>query len=155
MPDPESPGNADRLLEVPFEDLMKGNFDKSILNGARSNSNSSSRNDSDLAFLSETHRSNGIYADIDSNKSTRTNHDSIDGTNGVCGKCLREGQGSVGCSHLKDVIASINEINMDGTGGVEPRPYSRQLSDILLIPGPFEDQDKLCSPDESSAANIL
>ncbi len=158
MPDPESP-NADRLLEVPFEDLMKGNVDKNILNGAssqgldskRRNSENKTRNGEDH-FISGHHHNHQhdtreIYADI-------IEHDNPK-SNAVCSQCLREGKRSINCHHNKDVITSVADVTLDENDVIESRQYRRQFSDILLIPGPFEDQDRLVSPDDSTPSNVL
>lgn len=165
MPDPESPRSADLLLEVPFEDMLKGN--------AATVRRNTIQGGDDVDFA--PHK-NGVHADgITMDKrgeqgniyprneavSKRGKHIELNEIKKqeygatVCLECLRSGRKCIDCIHRKQSPVSVEDVNFGDGELTGARPFNRQYSDILLIPGPFDDHDQIAAIDESSVGNTL
>ena len=159
LTDQESPNSDDRLLEVPFEELMRGKIDKDIIRKTRNSHQSKDNptNKSVSLFMSDENVSRktvgcdngGLTENVGFSKSGSTD------IKQVCSQCLRDGKTCIECEHSGERSASLDEVSLEDNELSKSRQYSRQFSDILLIPGPFDDQDKLGSPEDSGTNNVL
>ena len=147
VPDKESPTSADRLLEVPFEEMAKGNlsnprrhtihedslFESSDENGPR-NEKTTSVESQKVATSNAFNK----YHQVDSALPTEY-------SDGICLDCLRNRNKCIDCVHKKPRPVSADEVHFEESDASQSTLYARQYSDILLIPGPFDYHDQIAS----------
>ena len=166
MPDPESPTSADLLLEVPFEDMLKGNAATVRRNTIQEGDDSdfsphkNGVHTTDGITMSKRGEQRNIYSgneavpkrgkNIELNEIKNQEYGAT-----VCLECLRSGRKCIDCIHRKQSPVSVEDVHFGEGDLTDARPFNRQYSDILLIPGPFDDHDQIASIDESSVGNTL
>jgi len=158
VPDNESPTAADRLLEMPFEEIAKGGLNKPRSHTAGEGSAFDS--EIDKRSSNEKVKSEGFHSEKPLNVGTSNalnKYHQGDGTSqteysdSACLDCLRNGNRCVECIHKKSRPVSLGEVHFEEGDVNESRLYSRQYSDILLIPGPFDYHDQIAAIEDANS----
>lgn len=153
-PGNESPAVADRLLEMPFEEMaIRGRnsprrhtihedsaFDSSCENGPKVENTQGIVESQNVATANVFNK----YHQVDSAVPTEY-------SDGICLDCLRNGNKCIDCGHKMSRPVSIDEVAFEGSDISDSKLYNRQFSDILLIPGPFDYHDKIGSIEDGNS----
>ena len=158
VPENEASTAADMLLEMPFDEMTKGNLNKlrrhtfqedSVLDSEAGNSPNSEKGKSEGLHSEKSHNvatSNVInkYHQVDNTVKTEY-------SDGICLDCLRSGNKCIDCVHKKPRPVSVGEVHFEEGDVSESRLYNRQYSDILLIPGPFDYHDQIAAIEDTNS----
>ena len=153
IPDWESSTAADRLLEMSFEEMAKGNFNKPRRHTFAEDSTVDTENGTDpnaekvLSMKSQNVATSNVlnkYNKVDSTLQTEY-------SDGICLDCLRSGNKCVDCIHKKPRPVSVGEVHIEEGDVKDSRLYNRQYSDILLIPGPFDYHDQIAAIEDTNS----
>ncbi|XP_065056759.1 UV radiation resistance-associated protein-like [Rhopilema esculentum] len=164
LPDRESPTSSNLLLQVPFEEMVQGKVENVRRNTLQDIPSGNYENG--FQKLPEKGLSSDVinsqYGDfvMDSGKiktgRVAPKFEQDDCTDKFCLECLRNGDKCIDCTHRNHDPVGVEDVQFDesklpDTAGL----YSRQDSDILLIPGPFDDHDKIESIEDTKCANAI
>ena len=158
VPDKDAQSAADRLLEMPFEEIAKGGLNKPRSHTAGEGSIFESEIDNKPS--NEKAKSGRFHSEKPLDMGTSNafkRYRQVDGTSqteysdSACLDCLRNGNRCDECIHKKSRPVSLGEVHFEEGDVNESRLYSRQYSDILLIPGPFDYHDQIAAIEDANS----